>query len=361
MKNKGFTLIELLAVIVILATIALIATPIIINIINDARNNSELRSVENVVKYASTFYADAELKSQNLVNKNIFNIVFKNFNGNKPDSGVIYINSKGEVAAALKYGDNCYMKNYSDGNISKSDKETCALDFDYIMEAASGQTEENEFFNTGLKRKEIEKIVMLDSNAVPNDVLGSSDLSEKENGSIMSYWYDEDENGLYELYIGQNGGVKANSESHHLFTLLINLKEIDLSNLDTSNVTNMAAMFQRCANLTSLDLNKWDTSNLKNISYMFNSCSGLTTLNISNWDTSKVNTMYAMFYDCNKLTTIYTGNWNTNNILTDYMFYNCTNLRGGAGTTYVAEKNNGEYAHIDGGESNPGYFSVYSE
>ena len=33
-KNKGFTLVELLAVIVILALIALIATPIILNVIN---------------------------------------------------------------------------------------------------------------------------------------------------------------------------------------------------------------------------------------------------------------------------------------------------------------------------------------
>ena len=44
--KKGFTLIELLAVIVILAIIALIATPIILNIINDAKEESNERSVE---------------------------------------------------------------------------------------------------------------------------------------------------------------------------------------------------------------------------------------------------------------------------------------------------------------------------
>ena len=44
--KKGFTLIELLAVIVILAIIALIATPIILGIINDARKESNERSVE---------------------------------------------------------------------------------------------------------------------------------------------------------------------------------------------------------------------------------------------------------------------------------------------------------------------------
>ena len=46
MKKNGFTLIELLAVIVILAIIALIATPIILGIINDARKESNERSVE---------------------------------------------------------------------------------------------------------------------------------------------------------------------------------------------------------------------------------------------------------------------------------------------------------------------------
>ena len=40
MKKNGFTLIELLAVIVILAVIALIATPIIMNAISDAKKGA---------------------------------------------------------------------------------------------------------------------------------------------------------------------------------------------------------------------------------------------------------------------------------------------------------------------------------
>lgn len=57
MKNKGFTLIELLAVIVILAIIALIATPIILGIINEARDEARERSADMVytgVEYAYT-------------------------------------------------------------------------------------------------------------------------------------------------------------------------------------------------------------------------------------------------------------------------------------------------------------------
>ena len=56
MKNKGFTLIELLAVIVILAIIALIATPIILGIIDDARNSAKQRTAELVAKEAELAY-----------------------------------------------------------------------------------------------------------------------------------------------------------------------------------------------------------------------------------------------------------------------------------------------------------------
>ena len=45
MNKKGFTLIELLAVIIILAVIALIATPIVLDVINDARLKSAESSV----------------------------------------------------------------------------------------------------------------------------------------------------------------------------------------------------------------------------------------------------------------------------------------------------------------------------
>ena len=56
MNKKGFTLIELLAVIVILAIIALIATPIVLGIIEDARESSKERSAELVVNAIELAY-----------------------------------------------------------------------------------------------------------------------------------------------------------------------------------------------------------------------------------------------------------------------------------------------------------------
>ena len=63
MKNKGFTLIELLAVIVILAIIALIATPVILNIIEDARKSAAERSMENIEYAAQLYYSKAKMNN----------------------------------------------------------------------------------------------------------------------------------------------------------------------------------------------------------------------------------------------------------------------------------------------------------
>ena len=68
MRNKkGFTLIELLAVIVILAIIALIATPIVLGIIEDSRNSAKVNSAQFMIDGVETAYAVAYTKSYEAV------------------------------------------------------------------------------------------------------------------------------------------------------------------------------------------------------------------------------------------------------------------------------------------------------
>ena len=55
--KKGFTLIELLAVIVILAIISLIAIPIVLNIIEDARKSSIADSAYGYIDGITKFFA----------------------------------------------------------------------------------------------------------------------------------------------------------------------------------------------------------------------------------------------------------------------------------------------------------------
>ena len=61
MKKKGFTLIELLAVIVILAIIALIATPIVMNVIENSKKGAAQRGADNYVRAVETAIATERL------------------------------------------------------------------------------------------------------------------------------------------------------------------------------------------------------------------------------------------------------------------------------------------------------------
>ena len=111
-----------------------------------------------------------------------------------------------------------------------------------------------------------------------------------------------------------------------MFYNMRNLTSLDLSNFDTSNVTNMKAMFHNSWSLTSLNLSNFDTSKVKYMESMFDN-TGLTSLNLSNFDTSKVTNMSRMFAFMRNLTTLDLSNFDTSNV-TDMgsMFLNMPSL-----------------------------------
>ena len=139
------------------------------------------------------------------------------------------------------------------------------------------------------------------------------------------------------------------------------LTSLDLSSFNTSKVSSMYNMFYGCISLTNLDLSSFNTANVTNIQQMFDGCSGLKSLDLSSFNTSKVTDMAYMFYGNSNLRTVYVGNgWSTAAVTySDDMFYGCTSLVGGQGTTWnESNPTDKAYAHIDGGTSNPGYFTA---
>ncbi len=145
----------------------------------------------------------------------------------------------------------------------------------------------------------------------------------------------------------------------YMFYGCSSLTSLDLSSFKTKNVTSMNGMFRDCTNLTSLDLSGFNTNNVTDMGHMFRDCTSLTILDLSGFKTDNVTDMSRMFYGCSNLGTIYVGNgWTTKNVTNgSYMFSKCTQLVGGQGTAYSSSHTNHTYAHIDGGSSNPGYFS----
>ena len=133
---------------------------------------------------------------------------------------------------------------------------------------------------------------------------------------------------------------------------------LDVSNFNTSKVTDMSGMFYSSKAII-LDVSNFDTSKVTNMSFMFSN-SQVTTLDVSSFDTSNVTDMSGMFNSATNLKTIYVSNkFNVDNVTSSTkMFTDSTNLVGGAGTKFDPTKTRKEYARIDGGTSNPGYFTA---
>ena len=205
-----------------------------------------------------------------------------------------------------------------------------------LVAQSSGSTA-NFLGNTGttasITKANIEKVTFVSTGIDGHSASDSNcwDASTTKDGSILAWYADEDEDSKYEVTIGSIAGkVKANVNSSYLFAYIGNNLSASiegLSNLDTSSVTHMSYMFERCSSLTSLDVSGFDTSSVKNMSYMFDWCSGLTGLDVSGLDTSSVTNMNRMFEGCSSLTSLDVSGFDTSSV-TDMacMFRFCSSL-----------------------------------
>ena len=205
-------------------------------------------------------------------------------------------------------------------------------------------------FHTDAYRSKITSIITKNDNIVPATAVESWDISEAGDGSVMAYVektgevlepapsnakiYSNDEkvndmskpiyatplsetntNYAYKLTIGGKDGIIANESMIGYFYEFTNMTSIDLSVLDTSEVTNMSYMFSACISLTSLDVSNFDTSKVIDMSDMFNQCYMLTSLDLRNFNTSEVIDMSSMFSACISLTSLDVSNFDTSKVI----------------------------------------------
>lgn len=127
-----------------------------------------------------------------------------------------------------------------------------------------------------------------------------------------------------------------------------------------TSITSTELWFFGCSNLeTFIGLEYLNTSNVTNMASMFDGCYSLTSLDLSSFNTTSVTDMKMMFYGCTNLTTIYVrSGWSTANVTeSSYMFEGCDRIVGGRGTQWDPDHTDAAYAHVDGGENNPGYLT----
>ena len=168
-------------------------------------------------------------------------------------------------------------------------------------------------------REKITSIEFSNNKNIPSEAVQSWDVSERQDGSVMAWIVNDTENaGYYKLYIGGDGGVVANPNSSTLFANFKQTKTIDLSNLDTSYVTDMNYMFDGMSHLENITFGeKFDTSNVTNMNQMFATWDGvsqLKTINLSSFKTSKVTNMSGMFAGLTELTELDLSNFDTSSV-----------------------------------------------
>ena len=94
--------------------------------------------------------------------------------------------------------------------------------------------------------------------------------------------------------------TKKVTDMGYMFFDCENLKELDIKNFNTTNVTNMEGMFSRCSSLTKLKFGiNFNTENVTNMKFMFNLCKNLKELEIvKKFNTTKVSHNNGMFNNC---------------------------------------------------------------
>ena len=166
-------------------------------------------------------------------------------------------------------------------------------------------------------------------------------------------WFKEFEN-LKEFVGIENFNTSEVTTMRSMFDKCRNLESIDLSHFDTRNLKSMRSMFYDCIKLITLDLSSFNTDLVETMQFTFTNCSTLTCINIRNFNPKNVENMSGMFSECKQLTTILVGqDWTQENILSvtssQNMFVNCNEIIGNDGTTYDASQVDKTNAHADAG------------
>ena len=169
------------------------------------------------------------------------------------------------------------------------------------------------------------------SPVAPAASMNAVNIDDDESECEIKLWLDPTDKTAY--YYTEPGKVYLNKKSNEMFfsksdeQKIKNILEIDLSNFDTSEVTNMGGMFYGMSNLTTLNVSHFDTSKVTDMSLMFHGMRDLSALNLSSFNTSQVTDMHNMFYGMSNLTTLDLSNFDTSKVTNmGLMFYGMSNV-----------------------------------
>ena len=320
MKNKGFTLVELLAVIAILAILVIIALPNVLKMYNTSKKNIFLVEAKEIYGEVSKKYISESLKGNKLSYVNSEDNTKLEMTGNELKY-CIQVDGKGKITA-MKIGNNNYYLFY-DGSkdISKLDLND-VYDGKYVQNKCDANTT---ITKDGTDSKPVGKACTYDGEINAGDAIQIGKYT-------YHYKQDYDENlnlidiasDTFNVELTDKESTDAVTEAPcssingklvtSMAAMFMNSKtaSIDLSDFDTSNITNMMGTFAISKATEIKGLNSFDTSKVTNMLGMFVN-SQATTLDLSSFNTSKVTNMSGMFARTNA-TSLDLSSFNTSKV-----------------------------------------------
>lgn len=173
---------------------------------------------------------------------------------------------------------------------------------------------------SSVTRNIITTINIVDSYTPSSTLTDSWDASVEQDGGIMCYV----EGSTLTISGNGSGKIMANADSSRLFSYSASASTNYFSTLtainglpllDTSNCTTMERLFRSCSALTTVDISNFNTSKVTNFAMAFAVMDSLTSLSVAHLDTSSCEDMSYMFYG-SALTTIDFENWDISKVKT---------------------------------------------
>ena len=283
--KKGFTLIELLGVIIILTIITLIVFPNVIAYMYRYKHTSEMNTgVDLIISAAKLYVSDnlSETGSQD---------------GFEYCVSLSKLVDEGYLKSPVKYttvddATSAYsvLVNYHNKYMYEVVSNVRRLYDSSLIVQDQSNSPNASFLGTPILKNQIEEVYTVEGytkeeldeefdEEFEGNLIATYDVSALKNNSIFMYVLDEDNDGLYEVYLCKEERIRANLNSRNLFSNMPNLDFVDVY-FNITDDTDMSHMFENDVGLTGVNMIL--DGKVKDLSYMFNGCSNLEAVDF-NW------------------------------------------------------------------------------
>ena len=317
MKRKGFTLIELLGVIVVLAVITIITTPVILGVIEKSKKGALQSSGYGLVEAGILYYA--EYQNSQTVRFDIKNNQIRTKEENKIDykgsikDGKILVNNQGEVTVCINDGKYAAYKNYKDNKIIVVDQKTCTVPENNYIVYLDNESTIKEMTNAEItsaitkltervNQLEKDKATLEEENKKLKEQNGDTEINSTITNSIVD--------------LRNNLNTKANSSDLANLQTIVNNHTTSMNNLTIKN--DVLSMYDHYLVNEKFDFNDLRTSyvilvgmdnsafsGIKNAPYMDRSIQGFLEMNFATF----IGSSYQRFTEVNTGKVNYRALW----------------------------------------------------